>query len=65
VTTLPSIAASRTFGIGPEKMSDGFVYQNLRFLGYAGDMAVTWADSASKHGVLREDAMWAFDPFHL
>jgi hypothetical protein len=31
-------AASRTFGIGPAKMSDGFVYQNLRFLG----MLETW-----------------------
>jgi hypothetical protein len=26
-------------------------------------MAVTWADSASKHGVPREDAMWALTHF--
>jgi hypothetical protein len=33
VTTVPFTAASHTFGISPEMMSDGFVYQNLRFLG--------------------------------
>ena len=32
------LRASRTFGIRPERMSDGFVYQNLRFLG----MLETW-----------------------
>jgi len=27
------------------------------------EMAVTWADSASKHGVPREDALWALTHF--
>lgn len=37
----------------------GCALQNRRVLSYTIDMALTWSDSADKHGVAREDALHA------